>query len=277
MYNKYKKHLISLSAIAVTLMAGGCAEYQLRKLDRMKPEGSEFSRALAREYRNFSVSESCRFADDKNAEHFALKGQMAAAGYGEKVMPEVLTARELPRTALPELRRQRARLISDLNNGGRVKAPLMAAAAQRSFDEWVEQLEERSQIEDIHNSRAAYYKDIERVEDVLFHHHRHGKGLHIYFATGSYKIDRNMYKNLKRAVAMARRYPHSKIILKGHTDASGSHKTNVTLAKNRADAVRAALMAHHIRGGRIIAEGRGIAKHSAMHEGQNRSVTIIIH
>lgn len=161
---KFIKITTILSAL---FLLSGCAEYQLRKLEKMQLHGSEFSQSLAKEYHCLARIDLEENYDALNARHFALKGKRAARGYGERVMPERLTKREVPRTATRELCTARAWLLCALERGGRQIAPIHASKAQRYFDAWVEESERRWNTCAIKMMRALFYKHMCKMEKAV--------------------------------------------------------------------------------------------------------------
>lgn len=76
-------------------------------------------------------------------------------------------------------------------------------------------------------------------------------------------------------------FPERRVLIEGHTDATGSRDLNMRLSRERAEAVRAALVARGISAGRIDVVGLGpdypvAANTSAAGRQQNRRVEIII-
>jgi outer membrane protein OmpA-like peptidoglycan-associated protein len=83
------------------------------------------------------------------------------------------------------------------------------------------------------------------------------------------------------ATALTREDPLSKIVVEGHTDSQGSSDSNMTLSKQRAQAVRSHLVARGIAADRVTAEGFGSTRSVADNgspEGRanNRRVEIVI-
>ena len=155
--------LTKLGALAITLILTGCAETEVRELNHKHAKGSEFSMALANEYRQLANDEMLNEYDDFNAEHFAKKGERAAMGNGESVMPDELSSRELPKNLMNELTKARADLIRALDRHGRANHPIAAAKAQRAFDEWLEEAEERWESKETSMSRKTFYDNLKKM------------------------------------------------------------------------------------------------------------------
>lgn len=82
----------------------------------------------------------------------------------------------------------------------------------------------------------------------------------ITFKTGKAEIIKTSYKVLDTTVSILNQYPSIRLEVSGYTDAAGSPAKNRELSQQRADAVRAYLIAHGIDGKRLQAKGYGADK-----------------
>ncbi len=276
MVSKNKIQWAKIGVISAAVLSAGCAEYEVRKLHDMTPQGSSFSKALADEYKGFSTHEIRARYDDPDAAHFAMKGQDAAAGLGEKVMPETLADWALPTTTMPEFKKSRARLVSALKCNGRDKAPVLSAKAQSNYDQWIEQAEERWETQCINSARLDFYENLRKVEEVICPLDT-APQFHVHFKLGSHALDAKALKTLEEAIAAATHNCHCKVFLTGRTDAVASRAFNLDLSKRRADSVKTELLAKAIADHRIIARGFGEVPGSPQYSRKNRHVEIIIH
>ncbi|WZL88984.1 OmpA family protein [Salinimicrobium sp. 3283s] len=73
----------------------------------------------------------------------------------------------------------------------------------------------------------------------------------IYFATEKYAIEGQSREALQKLANILQEYPDTNILVEGHTDSTGSDAYNLTLSKNRAQAVTNFLTSQGISGGRI--------------------------
>lgn len=100
------------------------------------------------------------------------------------------------------------------------------------------------------------------------------------FATGSANLDMDKSgEQVNNISEIMKGYPNMKVKLGGYTDNTGNEAANMTLSQNRADAVKAALVAKGIAADRIETEGYGIAHpvaDNATPEGraQNRRIAL---
>jgi OOP family OmpA-OmpF porin len=62
------------------------------------------------------------------------------------------------------------------------------------------------------------------------------------FDAGSARLDKENFASLQALGAYLTRHSDQSIALIGHTDSSGSHKANLDLSKQRAEAVRSMLL-----------------------------------
>ena len=80
------------------------------------------------------------------------------------------------------------------------------------------------------------------------------------FATGKATLDMDKSgEQLNNIAEIMKGYTNVKVKLGGYTDNTGNEASNMTLSQNRADAVKAALVAKGIAADRIETEGYGIA------------------
>ena len=79
------------------------------------------------------------------------------------------------------------------------------------------------------------------------------------FAQGKTIIAPSQQPNVARIATYLKKYPNSKVIIKGFASPEGSIEVNERIAKARAEAVKAVLVKQYkIDGDRIVAEGEGI-------------------
>jgi outer membrane protein OmpA-like peptidoglycan-associated protein len=105
-----------------------------------------------------------------------------------------------------------------------------------------------------------------------------GQGL---FASGQYNLSPTARNEVGRIAAVLAQYPEHRISVEGHTDAVGSEASNQTLSEQRANSVRAAIIAQGIDPGRVTAVGYGqnnpiAGNATAADRAQNRRVEIVI-
>lgn len=73
----------------------------------------------------------------------------------------------------------------------------------------------------------------------------------VYFATDKYNIEGDSRTALNKLAGIFKEYPNTNILVEGHTDSTGSDAYNLTLSKNRAQAVTNFLVNEGISSGRI--------------------------
>ena len=73
----------------------------------------------------------------------------------------------------------------------------------------------------------------------------------VYFATDQYTIEGQSRESLMALADIFQEYPDTNILVEGHTDSTGSDAYNLTLSKNRAQAVTNFLTSQGISRGRI--------------------------
>jgi outer membrane protein OmpA-like peptidoglycan-associated protein len=103
----------------------------------------------------------------------------------------------------------------------------------------------------------------------------------IYFDTEKYNINEKSRDALHKLVGIFKEYPDTEILVEGHTDNTGSDSYNLTLSKNRAQAVTNFLVSDGISKGRFDTKWYGEAQpkydnSTAEGRAKNRRVEIAI-
>lgn len=103
----------------------------------------------------------------------------------------------------------------------------------------------------------------------------------VYFDTEKYNINAKSQETLKKLADIFKEYPNSNILVEGHTDNTGSESYNLTLSKNRAQAVTNYLLGQGLENGRFDTKwyGESQAKYdNSTSEGRakNRRVELAI-
>lgn len=103
----------------------------------------------------------------------------------------------------------------------------------------------------------------------------------VLFDSGQATLKPGAQSTIQRLAEFLRKSPDRSVVIEGHTDSVGSDALNQTLSENRANAVRAALVAQGIDMTRILAMGKGESTPVASNDDtagrqQNRRVEIII-
>ena len=79
----------------------------------------------------------------------------------------------------------------------------------------------------------------------------------VLFDTGSSSLAPGAYSRLDQLADTLERYPDTDVIIKGHTDGTGSEEVNQTLSEKRADAVRRYLIGKGVSPARMTSVGFG--------------------
>ena len=103
----------------------------------------------------------------------------------------------------------------------------------------------------------------------------------VYFATEKYNINAKSEETLNKQANIFKEYPDTNILVEGHTDNTGSESYNLTLSKNRAQAVTSFLTDHGIAASRFDTKWYGEAQpkydnSTAEGRSKNRRVEIAI-
>lgn len=103
----------------------------------------------------------------------------------------------------------------------------------------------------------------------------------VYFETDKFNVNPKSQEALNKLVGIFKEYPDTNILIEGHTDDVGSESYNLTLSKNRAQAVTNYLVTNGISKGRLTTNWYGEAqpKHdntTAEGRAKNRRVELAI-
>ncbi len=102
--------------------------------------------------------------------------------------------------------------------------------------------------------------------------------LQVNFDSGKADVKDSFAGEIQKVVDFMNQYPTTKVIIEGHTDASGDDKKNKALSQRRADSVAAAIVKAGVAADRVSAVGHGEEKPVADNatvdgRAQNRRVT----
>jgi OOP family OmpA-OmpF porin len=306
---RYPARRKPLAAAALAGLLGACATAEnVDRLAARQPAGDAFARALATGYHGFAARERDAMYDWRDATRFADKGLRAARG--DSVVPEALEDWPLDPAARGELASARAGLVAALASGGRAHQPETAARAQTQFDCWVEQQAEGHQAADIAACRGGFERALAQLqagardraatrtrEPAHRQLARAGTGdaavtatlltavapaaLTVYFGFDRRAVSEAEQAALQQAVARAAAHPRARLSVTGHADTVGAHGYNLALSRDRARAVRAALMARGVPASQIVVRAKGetapaIDTGDEVREPRNRRVVIAL-
>tara|TARA_R110002072_G_scaffold301557_4_gene481555 strand:+ start:6495 stop:7202 length:708 start_codon:yes stop_codon:yes gene_type:complete len=96
---------------------------------------------------------------------------------------------------------------------------------------------------------------VERIDDAIVITFDEGSG--VYFATNKYDINEQSRTNLDKLSGVMKEYADTNILVVGHTDSTGPYEFNMTLSKNRAQAVTNYLVGKGLSSGRFTTEWFG--------------------
>lgn len=271
------KNLRNGSLLAIVLALSACNGYkshsEVDALNQANAVGSPFTQALSVEYRDFANREQNIEFDYPDALHFARKGLAAAAG--EVVLPEPVSDWNLKPEHVEELSAARASLIAALDRGARETNAKAAALAQSRFDCWIEQQEENWQTSDILSCKNQFADAMNALGGMIAPPAddamppvtasappvtpmapEDAKYL-VFFDFDSAKVDAGGNSVLDSVTAEIAKQKIRSVNVVGHADAAGPKSYNKRLSAKRANAVRAALVAHGVDAGLLSIDSKG--------------------
>ncbi len=84
---------------------------------------------------------------------------------------------------------------------------------------------------------------------------------YVFFRQGSYAVTTDQQPNVEQIATYLKKHPAATVVIKGYASPEGKLEYNITLAANRADAVKKLLVNRYgIAAARITAEGQGIGE-----------------
>ena len=192
--------------------------------------------------------------DWADVDYFSRKG--IAAENGALVPPEDnanwAIPLEQPYGFRTQMAKERARLVNDLDNGGRDRFPGLAARAQVAYDCWLERTEDDWAREFDGQCHRDFITTITALEQAL-----NGKaaapgahGYNVYFEFNRSNLTPEG-RRVVDSVAQAAKGGNAPVRLVGKADLSGTDPYNLALSHRRADTVRAMLRADGIDDKRI--------------------------
>jgi len=224
------------------------------------PAGGNFIQESAHDYAGLAqyLSHHGSFypGDYVDVDYFARKG--IGAERGALVPPEDNANWAIPMEQPYHFRTQmaeaRARLVNDLDNGGRDRFPGLAARAQIAYDCWLERTEDDWAREFDGQCHKDFIASITALEQAL-----NGRPIaapnarqySVYFQFDRANLTSEGRQVVDAVVQAAKAQPNIRIRLIGKADLAGTDPYNMSLSHRRADTVRARLRAKGVEATRI--------------------------
>ena len=281
-----------ISLTSVLALAVGCAATApVDQRVQANPESSAFNQALTSQYVQLAEFENQEMLDALDGEHYERKAKLAASD--KTPAPDKVGSRRLPKEHVGELKKAHAELTAALDENVRELYPADAAAAQASYDCWLEQQEEDFQPQHIARCKNGFQTAMrtiaekQRVAQATRSRQADvrsvaGDEKFVYFDFNKYTIDPNEQSKLDSvAAALKSSNKDYKVNAFGYADRAGPESYNKTLSMRRAQAVKAALVARGVPASKIITAALGennpkVPTGDGVREAENRRVNIEI-
>lgn len=247
------KNISRLVAIVVFAGLAGCG-LKVEPFLAMDIEGDNFNAYLAREYQHRTSTEVDVDGNWTHADKLAARGAAAAAG--DTIEPWVASDYNVSTLDVPEFEKARDRLMAALNSGGRTQSPEACAKAQVYYDGWVEQAHDNDWGEGLFGpvqpdyvvaERTAFYEILPiceggRAPAPMVSAPAADDGLIIsnftvYFGFNGSTLTSAATAIVEEIASFAGELVNPKIVVRGHTDSSGSSAYNLALSERRTLAV----------------------------------------
>lgn len=99
-------------------------------------------------------------------------------------------------------------------------------------------------------ARTAFYSETIPSDEVV-------SMQNVYFATGSFKLDKRAHATLDELANILVTRPELKLLIEGYADVTGNFDRNITLSQNRSKAVKEYLAGKGCKAEQLILKGRG--------------------
>jgi len=270
--------LSATAALAACAMPSDVSDVQMI-LGSKATSGTPFAQALFQEYQAYTAQQVQTEVEWVDASDTARKG--LRAGAGEAVLPDELSQRPIPASALPELTAARARLMAYFAGGATQRVPAAAAKAQVAFDCWLEQEAEGIAKGPCRTTFLAHEPMLKKAVGVTEVAADTRRDFTVTFALGSAQISAQAAQTLKEVVAAQAQMRAPVVMVAGFTDTLGSADANMRLARQRADAVTAELVKLGVNPAIIAEDALGetslaVKTQDGVAEAKNRRVEITL-
>ncbi len=211
-------------------------------LDDDKNAGKDFLDYLSMEYAKYARKEA-RENDYKDARYFRQLSQKAKTG--QMVYPAEVSTRQIPTEQLRELQAAQEKLNYHLNLGARDNAPYVSAAAQATYEAWLQEAEENRANNDIDEAKANFYTYLASMNIPQ-------STTIIYFPAGSAQLTSTARSKLNKMIRAMKTNGINDIALATHASTTASHTYNLNLTKLRANAVQRYLRSKGLKNSNVI-------------------------
>jgi OmpA-OmpF porin, OOP family len=279
-------------AAAAMLALTACAGQELGNARNAGMDNGDFGNALSAGYLRLAQAEYAE-SDYADSDYFALRSMQAGTKGGSVDLPAI-ESRTFPKGDAIYVATARNELEEVFNAGAREKAPQLAAAAQVSYECWIQELEENQNpahiaacqdqldglIPALRNAVAGAPKKVAGAPKKKAKPTK-GKTFQVLFGTGSPKLDAAANKMIVDAAAHAKKFKQVRVVVSGYTDSAGSASGNLALSERRAALVAAALRIRGVPRTSIKTNGFGedfpaVRTGAGVSEPKNRRVDIAV-
>ncbi|MBT5047906.1 MAG: OmpA family protein [Rhodospirillaceae bacterium] len=153
-----------VAAVALGGLLAACGN-NTAEIAKMGVKGGAYEKGLHKGYLKLARDEHKEY-DYGDAVTFEERAVMAAKG--KPTAPEMVSARSIPKKHQKGLAAGYKRLTAAMSKGGAKKAGKHAAAAQTSFECWMQEAEENLQKKHIAACRNKFYGDMAQLENAVY-------------------------------------------------------------------------------------------------------------
>jgi len=273
---------VALAGFPLILPVAGCAAQGTKylRVEKMTPPSHLYEKTLFLQYLELAREQNAR-ADWGDSDVFAARA--AAVARGITVLPEEISARNLPQDAVIPLTKARKRLMRAIEHpeSKNDRTAKELAAAQTQFDCWMEKQEENFQNDQIKACRKGFKTALKKVESIIFAPFGRQEWV-LYFDYKKDDLRDDAATTVATILELAERHPDTQFVLNAHTDLAGGEAYNLNLSKRRAETVMRTLTSGGIAANRIkTVDSWGQSQPAVITEDgiahpENRRVTVLM-
>ncbi len=206
----------------------------ISRVEQSRIEGTQFNHYLGRGYQTLALYEK-ELSDNADADYFSRKALQSHKNL--YVEPTLIAERDVPQQHLAELAVARSQLIDALFTLKSPETWEVLAYAQVQYDCWIENLEEKTGMEQAALCKANFLKAMDKLLGRL----DLSEAFMVFFDFNSSELTPKAKEAIAVVAKAMKDNPSLKVVLTGNTDTVGPESYNDGLSLRRAKTVQKAL------------------------------------
>jgi outer membrane protein OmpA-like peptidoglycan-associated protein len=273
---------------AVTTTEGKVAERDVDKLNVEKSRAIAMKQTLEAERARGETERSKMEAGKATLEAERARGETERSKMeaGKATREAEIAQREAERAKIEteRLKMEAGKALTEAEQARAAAAVEAAQAAQAKLEAEQARLAAQAEAEKAAQAKADADQLMKELSELKAQQTERGIVLTIgdvLFATGKANLSPNANKSVAKLAEFLKKYPTRNVLIEGHTDSVGSDEFNLALSQQRANSVKARLVADAVDAARITTVGYGekypvASNDTKAGKAQNRRVDLII-